>query len=97
MSDSWGKPDIPPAKKNPGTVLTRFNGFVDSVASTPKGMYKMVVVVGKEEWWKAMLASDRNGIMLHFVVYAPDEGEVMREMDEAIMAALSEGVGDDAV
>lgn len=85
MADKvWGQPDIPPAEKNVGSVVTRFKGYIDSDQTTAKGQYKIIVMVPHSEKYKAALAVDMQHVMLHFEVYGPGEDET----DHVIMELL---------
>ena len=98
MTDVWGRPEIPPAKKSKGEILTRFDGYIEQDSTTAKGLYKLIVMVPKTEKYKATRAVDRQGVMLHFEVYEPDEATMMANYEaqiEAMLGAEEDGGGDD--
>lgn len=97
----WGRPEIPPPEQT-GPIVTRFNGWVDSMGSSQKGHYWVKIGIGASELYKALLLSGQQSLILHFEVSAKADVKAVleavaagaddanpRSVDEAIWAALN--------
>lgn len=90
MSDTWGQPPIPPAPQSKGELLTRFDAWVSSQTTSPKGFYTLTLGIPPEELFKLMRAVQAKGVMLHWECYARgDDGEMgLEDLQDELMRAL---------
>lgn len=72
----WGRPSDPPPPQDLGDLITRFTGWVESNASTPKNYHKFTIGVQGSEKFKALLMADHPGMMLCFEVYLKPKSDL---------------------
>ena len=86
----WGQPPIPPPPESKGDLITRFDAWVGSQATSPKGFYTITLGVPPTELFKIMRAVQAKGLLLHWEVYMrTDEGDVgLDELSDELLAAL---------
>ena len=89
-NEPWGRPALPPENPsdNHAEILTRFNGWVESVATTQKGYLKIVLGVDAREKYKALRMTDLLAVALHFEVYQPDVDDVLGGLDQALKGMM---------
>lgn len=102
-ANSYGRPDPPPPEPI-GNIITRFNGWVDSSGTSPKGHLWFRIGITNTEKWKAMLMTEYPGQVLHFevslrTILKPEDiidiKESQADVGDKIRAALGMGVARD--